>query len=80
MALGEGEGMALTSNHNADVQQSLREWTFPEEDRALYTTAPWRGGYRWFRATNVVPIEQWRRNKAQGKHTTPTPTSPAQGA
>jgi hypothetical protein len=63
--------MALTSTHNADVQQSLREWTFPEEDRRLYTTAPWRGEYRWFRSPNVVCIEQWRRKKAC---TTPTPT------
>jgi hypothetical protein len=58
--------MALTSTHNADVQQSLREWAFPEEDRHLYTTAPWRGEYRWFRASNVVCLEQWQRKKAQG--------------
>jgi hypothetical protein len=44
----------------------LREWTFPEEDRALYTTTPWRGEFRWFRASNVVCLEQWRRKKAQG--------------
>jgi hypothetical protein len=72
-------------SHNADVQalrdmQFLREWTFPEEDRALFTTAPWGGEYRWFRSPNVVCIERWRRKKAQGKRTTPTPTSPAQGA
>jgi hypothetical protein len=58
--------MVLVSTHNADVQQSLREWTFPEEDRHLYTTAPWRDEYRWFRSPSVVPIEQWRRKKAQG--------------
>jgi hypothetical protein len=58
--------MALAGTHNADVQQSLRDWTFPEEDRHLYTTAPWRDEYRWFRSPNVVPIEQWRRKKAQG--------------
>jgi hypothetical protein len=63
--------MALAGSHNVDVQQSLREWTFPEEDRALFTTAPWRGEYRWFRSPNVVCIEQRRRKKAR---TTPTPT------
>jgi hypothetical protein len=52
------------------ARNDLREWTFPEEDRALFTTAPWRGEYRWFRS-NVVCIEQWRRKKAR---TTPTPT------
>jgi hypothetical protein len=57
--------MALTGTHNADVQQSLREWTFPEEDRARFTTAPWRGEYRWFRSPNVVCLEQWRPKKAQ---------------
>jgi hypothetical protein len=57
--------MALTSTHNADVQQSLREWTFPEEDRALHTTAPWQGEFRWFRASNVVCLEQWRRQQKE---------------
>ena len=28
---------------------------------AAYTSMPYRGGFRWFRATNVIPIEQWRR-------------------
>jgi hypothetical protein len=41
----------------------LRQLTFPEEDRHLFTTAPWRGGFRWFRSPNVVPIEQWRRER-----------------
>jgi hypothetical protein len=38
----------------------LRRIIFPEEDRRLYTTAPWHGGYRWFRSPNIIPIEQWR--------------------
>jgi hypothetical protein len=68
--------MVLVGSHNAGAQslgdmQSLREWTFPEEDRPRFTTAPWRGEYRWFRSPNVVCIEQWRRKKAR---TTPTPT------
>jgi hypothetical protein len=39
----------------------LRRIVFAEEDRYLFTTAPWRGEYRWFRSPNVVPIEHWRR-------------------
>jgi len=42
------------------VDEHLRQFTFPEEDRPLYTTEPWKGGYRWFRSPNVVPIEQAR--------------------
>jgi hypothetical protein len=33
----------------------------PEEDRAEYTTAPWTGGYRWFRSPNVICLERYRR-------------------
>ena len=50
---------------------ALRQWTFPEEDRRLYTTQPWKGGYRWFRSSNVVPIEQARQKLAQGKPPAP---------
>lgn len=39
----------------------LRSVTFPEEDQHLFTTAPWGGEYRWFRSSNVVPIEYYRR-------------------
>jgi hypothetical protein len=58
----------------------LQGWTFPEEDRAQFTTAPWRGEYRWFRSPNVICIEHWRRRrKAQAKHTTPTHAPPELG-
>jgi hypothetical protein len=65
--------MALVGSYNAGVQslgdmQSLRGWTFPEEDRALFTTAPWRGEYRWFCSPNVVCIEHWRRRKRTQAH------------
>jgi hypothetical protein len=57
-------------------QQTLREWTFPEEDRALFTTTPWKPGeFRWFRSPNVVPIEQWRQKR--DSQATPTPRSAA---
>jgi hypothetical protein len=38
----------------------LRSVVFAEEDRHLFTTSPWHGGFRWFRAENVVPIEHWQ--------------------
>ena len=50
----------------------LRHWTFPEEDRAQFTTAPWRGEFRWFRSPNIVCLEQWRKKKVRAKHTTHT--------
>jgi hypothetical protein len=39
----------------------LREWTIPEEDRGKYTTQPWAGEFRWFRSSNVVCLERYRR-------------------
>ncbi len=37
-----------------------RKWTFPFEDRATLTTAPWRGERRWFRSPNIIPLERHR--------------------
>ena len=39
----------------------LRSVTFPEEDRRRLTTAPWSGGFRWFRSDNVIDLEAYRR-------------------
>jgi hypothetical protein len=42
-----------------------RQVTLPVEDRATYMpTAKWEGGYRWFKAANVVCLEKVRRVKA----------------
>jgi hypothetical protein len=38
----------------------------PEEDRTKLTTAPWAGGYRWFRAPNVICLEKARKLRAGG--------------
>ena len=46
-------------------EEFLRQVVFAEEDRHLFTTAPWHGGFRWFRSANVVPIEHWRRVEAE---------------
>jgi len=39
-----------------------------EEDRRELGFPAWAGGYRWFRSTNVIPLEQWRK-----KHNTNAP-------
>jgi hypothetical protein len=41
-----------------------RKLTLPQEDR-LAAGLSWKGGYRWFRSANVIPIEQHRRRKAR---------------
>ena len=43
-----------------DDEAFLRRIIFPEEDRHLFTSTPWRGGYRWFRSENIVCIEHYR--------------------
>ena len=45
-----------------DDEAFLQALIRPEEDRQrLHPELPWRGGYRWFRSTNVVCLEQARR-------------------
>jgi hypothetical protein len=39
----------------------MREIAPPEEDRRQFTSAPWGGGYRWYRAPNVICIEKFGR-------------------
>jgi hypothetical protein len=57
--------MGADSRRNGDEAEAfLRQWTIPEEDRALFTTAKWHGEYRWFRSPNVVCLEKYRRLKA----------------
>jgi hypothetical protein len=46
----------------------IRLVTLPVEDRAKYMpTAKWEGGYRWFRAPNVVCLEKYRRLREAGR-------------
>jgi hypothetical protein len=53
----------LIKRYTPEDEKFLREVVFPEEDRHLFTSAPWRGEFRWFRSTNVVPLEYWRERK-----------------
>lgn len=48
-----------------DGDEFLREWTIPEEDRGKYTSQPWAGEFRWFRAPNVICLEKYRRRQSQ---------------
>jgi hypothetical protein len=41
-----------------------KDWTIPEEDRCLFTSALWDSGYRWFRSLNGVCLENYRQTKA----------------
>jgi hypothetical protein len=51
----------ILRRYNLEDEAFLRQVVFPEEDRRRFTTAPWRGEFRWFRSPEVVPIEYWRR-------------------
>jgi hypothetical protein len=45
----------------------MREITPAEEDLHLFTSAPWRGGYRWYRSPNVVCLALlWQIFERQG--------------
>lgn len=44
-----------------DGDDFLKRFVMPYEDWITFSSAPWSGGYRWFRSPNVVPIERYRR-------------------
>jgi hypothetical protein len=56
---------AAAPNHREAPESFLRCVTFPEEDRYLFTTASWDGGYRWFRSANVIDLEAYRNRRLQ---------------
>lgn len=53
--------MQINPPLSAEDEAFFRSIVVPEEDRRLFTSAPWRGEFRWFRAPNVVPLEKYRR-------------------
>jgi hypothetical protein len=55
------EAEKLTDRESEEDEAFLRRIIFCEEDRRKFTSAPWTGGYRWFRSPNIIPIEQRRR-------------------
>jgi hypothetical protein len=52
---------SIVRKYSLEDEAFFRRVVFPEEDRHLFTAASWHGGFRWFRAANVTPIEWWRR-------------------
>jgi hypothetical protein len=52
-------------DEDEDDEAFLRKIIFPEEDRHLFTATPWRSEYRWFRSSNIVPLEQWRQKTSR---------------
>jgi hypothetical protein len=55
----------------AEEEAFWREWVLPEEDRNRYTSEPWNGEFRWFRSSNVVCLERYRRSKPVDKKPDP---------
>jgi hypothetical protein len=48
-----------------DDDAFLQRLILCEEDRRrLFPSSAWTGGYRWFRSTNVVGLEAYRRRQA----------------
>jgi len=57
----------IIKRYNPRDEEFFRRVVIPQEDRHLFTSAPWSGEYRWFRTANVVPIEHWRRLEDSGE-------------
>jgi hypothetical protein len=57
-------------------EEVQRDLTFCEEDRHLFTSTPWNGGFRWFRSPNVVCLEKRRRDPKQARQA-PSPKTAA---
>ena len=61
VSIDRGILVTLKRRYDSQDESFFRSVVFSEEDRHLFTTAPWHGGFRWFRSENVVPIEYWQR-------------------
>ena len=48
---------ALVRRYAKHTEDFHRKFTLPQEDRHKFTSAPWSGGYRWFRSPNITPLE-----------------------
>ena len=58
--------LARAPNYGEEEEAFFRSIVVPEEDRRLFTSAPWRGEFRWFRSPNVIPFEKYRRRASRG--------------
>ena len=57
--------MITIRRYSEGDEKQLRELIFPEEDRRLYTSTKWNGGFRWYRTSNVVCFEHYQRPPAK---------------
>jgi hypothetical protein len=62
-----GESKPLEESAGED--RFWRKLILPEEDRIANGTV-WRGGYRWFRSPNVIPIEKYRNKRNRSTKST----------
>jgi hypothetical protein len=56
-----------TPTDDDDADAFMRGLIPCEEDRAHLGFPRWEGGFRWFKAPNVVCLEQARRRRQQAK-------------
>jgi hypothetical protein len=64
---------SLRLNREDDADTFWQKLILPEEDRLhLYPHERWKGGYRWFRSPNVIPIERIRRDRQRRGNDTDT--------
>ena len=53
----------IEKSFSPTAEAFYRKRILSEEDRKrLLGDVEWKGGYRWFRSPNVVPIEHYRRS------------------
>jgi hypothetical protein len=52
----------LAAREESEEDAFWHRFVFTEEDRIVNGTV-YRGGYRWFRSPNIIPIERYRRKR-----------------
>jgi hypothetical protein len=53
--------LLLNPSYTGEAEAFWRSVTFPADDLARFIAAIPVGGFRWFRAPNVTPIEKYQR-------------------
>jgi hypothetical protein len=49
----------ITKRYTLDEEAFWQKLVLPQEDRLRFG-AEWKGGYRWFRSSNIVCLEHYR--------------------
>jgi len=61
----------IEKRYSAKDEAFNRSMMFPEEERYRFTSKRWDGSFRWFKASNVVCLEHYRRSPAKLAPTAP---------